>query len=364
LLAELSSGRSWNWDSHDIEDHGFKLADEERIGILHFIKEAGAREGALISASTKNILVADNPVHAVRNFHSATQDFFEEGGKGLLIFVIDAGIFDAGEDRFSLLYNLGHLTTAVTAFALFQHALEETHTVQLYSVDWSRWQALTGRCCVVMRRPPLVHPDTGELLAREAFDDFVSDWMPRRRFDRLRDIEPVISFDSSHVLPRTYPAELDMHEALSGKDLHWNVTVRPCAEEPDELKVEFFISPAQPVAPTLASENSEVSEIANGKRNKRGRPQELTRAIEGDSFFMIRRPTPGRAYEDAQRAIYMAARARLFLDTGQEHQRNLVAAAALRYLGYEVLPLSVAVALLPRALYFAAENPQLEEKKH
>ena len=250
----------------------------------------------------------------------------------------------------------------MAAFALFQHELEEAHAVKLYRVDWSRWQALASRCCLVMRRPPLVHPESGELLAREAFDDFIGEWMPLRPFDRLKDLEPIASFDSSHILPRTYPAELDVHEALRGKDLHWSVTVRPCWEAPEGLKVEFFIPPAQSVAPTLASENGEISELVGEKRGKRGRPQGLTRAIEGDSFYVIRRPSPGRAYEDAQRAIYMAARARLFLDSGREHKRNLIAAAALRQIGFEVLPISVGNVTFCRARFTTLQVSRSERK--
>jgi hypothetical protein len=364
LLAELSGERSWDWRSIDIEEHGFKLTAEERIGIVHFIKDAANHEGAWIVASTKGILVADNPVNAIRNFHRATQEFVEAGAKGLLIFVLDAGIFHAGENRFDLLYNLGQLTSAITAFALFQGELEEMHTVKLYKVDWSRWQGLAARCCLVMRRPPLIDPTSGELLASGDFDDFIAEWLPPRPFSRLKHVDPIIEFTGAHVLPEIYPPELHATEALSGKDLHWNVTVRPCVDAPDGLKVEFFIPPAQSVAPTLASDNGkQATENIPEQRAKRGRRRTQYRAIEGDSFYVIRCSSPGLAYERAQRAIYMASRARLLLDSGDEHERNLIAAAALRHLGFEVLPLSVAISLLPRSLHYAAGRQQSELKK-
>jgi hypothetical protein len=356
-LAELSSGRSWEWTAADLDLHGFRLADEERIGASQFIKEAAESEGALIVAGAKSILVGPDPVESLRGFSEVTSHFVDEGSRGLLIFVIDAGIFDAGEDRFNLLFNLSHLSAAVTAFALFHDGLDDAQAVKLYKVDWSRWQALTKRCCIVMRRPPLISPDSGELLAREDFDDFIGGWQPARPFDRLRDLGAVAGFDGAHVLPRTYPIELDAHETLSGTDLYWDVTIRPCVDSPEGLKVEFFVPPAQQVVPLGQSQAGiavDDSDIAQSDRAGRGRRPVHFRAIEGDNFYIIRKHSPGRAYDDAQRAIYMAARARLQLDDGSKQDRNLIAAAALRQIGYEVLPIAVAMSLLPRSLYYAA----------
>jgi hypothetical protein len=52
----------------------------------------------------------------------------------------------------------------------------------------------------------------------------------------------------------------------------------------------------------------------------------------------------------------MAARGRLNLDRDEEHDNNLNAAAALRQLGYEVLPISFLLSLFPRTLHFASAN--------
>jgi hypothetical protein len=367
LLAELSSGRSQEWTAIEMDLHGFRLSDEERIGASQFIKEAGENEGALIVASARSILVGPDPIQEIRDFQTVTRNFVDEGSKGLLIFVVNAGIFDAGEDGYNLLYNLSHLSTAVTAFALFDEGLNSAQTIKLYKVDWSRWQTLARRCCIVMRRPPLISPDTGELLARDDFDDFIGGWQPPRPFDRLKDLGARVSFDSAHVLPPTYPATLDAHETLSGTDLYWDVTVRPRAGEPDGLKVEFFIPPAQPVAPVTQSHTDDMADEANHApqdRSGRGRRPTRHRAIEGEGFYIIRKPSPGKPFDDAQRAIYLAARARLRLDSGQKHARNLLAAEALRQIGFEVLPLATAISLLPRSLYYAAAAPHKPGKRN
>jgi hypothetical protein len=354
LLAELSEGRSWDWKSSDIDLYAFRLADEERIGASQFVKEASEREGALIVASAKHVLVGKNPIEAIRDFRKLTSHFIDEGSKALLIFVFNTGIFDPGDEKYDLLFNLGHLTTAMTAFALFQEELEERQTVRLYTVDWSRWQRLAARCCVVVRRPPLIDPSSGELLTRESFDDFISTWQPARQFESLEHIEPIRSFGGRHILPRAYPAELSGDDMLSRRDFYWDVTVRPCDEAREGLKVEYFIPHAQPATATHAPNgaDAEAGQVVQ-ELGGRGRRPAQTRPIEGETFYVIRKESPGEAYDDAQRTIYRATRGRLHLDTGREHDGNLLAAAALREAGYEVLPIAVAMSLLPRSLYYA-----------
>jgi hypothetical protein len=357
LLAELSGGRSRDWSAAEMDVYAFRLEDEERIGASQFVKEAGGQEGALIVASTRYILVGKNPVQTIREFHNFTSDFIDAGDSSLLIFVFNAGIFDAGDDRFDLLFNLGHLATAITAFALFQEELAERQTIRLYKVDWSRWRRLAARCCVVVRRPPLI-TNSGEILTRGSFDDFISAWLPPRRFDRLPDHEPIRSFGGRDILPRSYPAELGVHDTLSGKDLYWDVTVRPSADQREGLKVEYFIPPAQPLG------SNGGSGLEGDEHSGRGRRPSQLHPIEGDSFYIIRKDSPGEDYDDAQRTIYRAARGRLHLDSGEEHEKNLLAAAALREAGYETLPIAVAMSLLPRSLYYAAAEEQQPTKKN
>lgn len=365
LLTELTEGRSWEWTPAEMEGFGFLLADEERIRGSQFIKDAGEREGALIVASTKNILVGPDPVSILRLFREAASNFVQQGSKGLLIFVFNAGLFDAGDDRFDLLFNLGQLTTAMTAFALFEDdLLQERPTIRLYKVDWSRWQSLSARCCVVVRRPPLVAPDSGELLARENFDDFIRTWLPRRPFDRLENVEAIRSFGGRDILPRAYPAAWDANGAMEGRDFHWDVVIQPSAKEPEGLLVEYFIPHTFPGSSAPA--NGAVIEAGSGSHEQsgRGRPSAQIRPVEGEITYLIRKGSPGRAYDDAQRAIYRAARGRLHLDTGTKHEENLLAAAGLREVGYEVLPISVALSLIPRSLYYAAAPEPQDIKKN
>jgi hypothetical protein len=256
------------------------------------------------------------------------------------------------------------LSTAFTAFALFPEDYDYAHSIQQHQVDWSRWRTLSSRCCVVIRKPPLIDPISGALLKHNKFDDYVARWRPEQQFARLNELKGFVRFDSNHVLPRTYPAELGQTETLSGRDLYWDVLVRPASTEPEGLMVQYFIPPQQPIAPAAESRgerNIPGSRVSKTQRRP-GRPAAKTVSIEEDSFYVIRRDSPGAYYDDAQRTIFMAAKGRLNLDTGAEHEKNLNAAAALRQIGFEILPISYLLLLFPRSLHFAAVAQQ-EQKK-
>jgi hypothetical protein len=357
LLSELTEGRSLKWTDDKLDHRVFTLIEEERIGARQFVKDAGEKEGALIVAGSRNILVGTSPVDIIRQFHDITSHFVAEDSKGILIFVLDAAMLDGSDDRYNMLYNLGILSIAMSAFALFQDVQEGSSAVQVHHVDWTRWRAISSRCCLVMRRPPLVDPSSGMLFTREEFDAFVAGWKPHEDFEPLPPLHGFMCFDSEHVLPRTYPTTLGGREGLSGHDLYWDVLVRPTPGKPTNLRVEYFVPPPQRIVGTSEAQEGVYSErlpddAATGK-SSRGRPLTPMQPIEEDTFYVARRNTPGAYYDEAQRAIYLAARGRLKLDTGTRHDENLLAAAALRQIGYEVLPVSVALCLLPRSLHFA-----------
>jgi hypothetical protein len=349
LLAELSDGQSREWTPADMRIRTFSLVDEERVAATQFIKEAGQKEGALIVAGARDILIGPTPIVVIKGFHELTLEFLSEGNQGILIFVFDASIFEGTDYNLNLLHNINLLATAVMAYALFEDTTGATRPIQKLTVDWSRWRRLASRCCVVMRRPPLIDPHTGELFTQHSFDDFVAGWRPKRDFARLEEFRGFMSFDTEHVLPRTYPAEFVEDTEWSGRELYWDTLVRPSADLPDVLDVEYFL-PRPP---------RELPEGEGEGRNGRGRRSQATMPLEGDKlFYLVRKKSPGQAYDDAQRAIYRAARGRLALDRGERQTENLLAAAALRHIGFEVLPISVAVTLLPRSLYFAATEQQ------
>jgi hypothetical protein len=348
LLSVLSSGRSYEWTLADMEIRIFNLIDEERIGVSEFIGDAGQQEGALIVAGARNILVGTHPVNIISEFHSLTTNFIARRGKGILVFVFDSALFEAGREGFKLLYNIGLLSTAVTAFALYPKDYDYTNSIQQHKVDWSSWREFSSRCCVVIRKPPFINPSSGELLKRDNFDRYFASWKPAQKFDQLAELKGFVRFDSSHVLPREYPPGFEHHEQLDDRDFYWDVRVRPAPQEPDGLEVHYFIPPSERIVAALAAQ--EASERG------RGRPPAKTLPIEEDFIYVIRRNSPGPRYDDAQRAIYMAARGRLNLDDGNQHSKNLNAAAALRQLGYEVLPISLMLSLFPRALHFAAAH--------
>ncbi len=231
----------------------------------------------------------------------------------------------------------------MTAFALFPENYDYKYPIQEHKVDWSAWRTLSRRCCVVIRKPPLIDPLTGQFLKQHQFDEFIASWQPEQKFDQLGELRGFVRFDSRHVLPWTYPPEFG--EAVRGKDLYWDVLIRPA--KPEGHEVQYFIPPLREI--TAAAEHPE-----GHTQQARGRPALKTISIEEDLFYVIRKESPGPHYDDAQQAIYMAARGRLHLDKGETHARNLNAAAALRQIGYEVFPISIMLSLFPRALHFAA----------
>ena len=287
-------------------------------------------------------LIGPNPVDIIQQFHELTSEFIGENHRGILIFAFDAALFEAGEQGFNLLYNIGLLSTAITAFALFQGKYSHSQPIRKHRVDWSRWRTLSSRCCVVIRKPSVIDPISGELLKREKFDEFITRWRYEQDFARLDDLKGFVRFDSGHVIPRTYPPELGDPEALSGRDLYWDVLVRPARMNPKVWR--FNIS-------SLRSTERLPPQIR--KARNEGVGVLLRRVLEEDFLYVIRSSSPGTRYDDAQRAIYMAAKGRLNLDNGERHLENINAAAALRQIGYEVLPISVMLSLFPRVLHLA-----------
>jgi hypothetical protein len=326
----------------------FRLVDEERIGVRHFIRDASEEEGALLVAGARNILIGETPVQTIIGFYDLTRQFVDKNKKGILVFIFDAAIFEAGQEGFSLLYNIGLLSTAVTAFSLFPEKYEHNNPIQQHSVDWSSWKTLSQRCCVVIRRPTIVD-SKGALLKGSRFDDFFSKISSPIAFEKLEELRGFVRFESTHVLPREYPASFTTREGLAGKDLYWDVLIRPAAAEPEGLRVEYYIPPPQTVITSLIGQHGRDSDL-----DKVPRELEATRTVEEDLIYVIRRDSPGMHYDDAQRAIYLAARGRLSLDSDNLHARNLNAAAALRHVGYEVLPIALLVSLFPKTLQFVA----------
>ncbi len=352
LLSDLSGGRSRQWTLNDLAVRTFRLADEERIGVRQFIRDASEEEGALLVAGARNILIGDTPIQTIIGFYNLTKQFVEQSKKGILVFIFDAAIFEAGPDGFSLLYNIGLLSTAVTAFSLFPEKYDPKNSIQQHSVDWSSWQRLSKQCCVVVRRPTVVD-SKGVLLKGSRFDDFFSDVISPIAFDKLGELKGFVRFESTHVLPRVYPSAFNERDDLFGKDLYWDVLIRPSVDEPEGLRVEYYIPPPQTVITSLAGQDGNVS-----VRREAPVKVETTQPIEEDLIYVIRRNSPGLNYDDAQRTIYLAARGRLGLDSGNLHLRNLNAAAALRHVGYEVLPIALLISLFPKTLQFAAAEAE------
>lgn len=346
LLSDLSGGRSYEWSGEDMDVRVFNLIDEIRIGASEFIKDACESEGALIVASATDILLGPDPVVMIRQFHDLTRHFIGKKHNGLLIFVFDAAFFEAAEGGYRLLYNFNLLVTAMTAFALFEEQYDFSLPIRQHKVDWSRWRALCGRCCVVMRRPTVIHPGTGEFLKGAKLDEFIANGQPKQEFASLGDLQGFIRFDSSHVLPKTYPIGLTENENFFGKDLYWDVLVRPSTQHIGDLEVQYFTPPIEGTFTAATKQDSAP--------RARGRPPVSAQPIEEEFTYLIRQMSPGARYDDAQRAIYMAARGRLNLDKGKRHLQNLNAAAAIRQAGYEVLPISVMVSLFSRSLHFSA----------
>lgn len=364
LLSDLSGGRSYEWDAGEMEIRVFNLIDEERIGASQLIKDAGESDGALIVASARNILIGANPVKIIHDFHSVTSGFIASDQRGILIFVFDAALFEAGEDGYRLLYNIGLLSTAITAFSLFDRHADEARPIRQHKVDWSRWRTLSRRCCAVIRKPTLVDQATGELLKGDRVDQFIANLQLRQDFAQLGELEGFVRFDGSHVLPRNYPPEWSGDDRLGGRELYWDVAVRSAGHDYSAFDVQYFTPPPQAESTINGSRPAPSDETETPTRTMgAGRPPKAAIPIEEDFFYVVKRDSPGTLYDEAQRTIYMAARARLGLDSGARHVENLNAAAALREVGFEVLPISALMSLFPASLDLAAANEPRTSKR-
>jgi len=352
LLSEVSDERSYEWTASDMDIRGFSLVDEERVGMRHFIKSASENRGALIVSGTRKIILGSDPIDTIRQFHDVTSDFTSKNTEGILIFVFDAAIFEAGREGYDLIYNIGLFSSALTAFALFPDNYDFRYPVEEHKVDWNRWVSLCSRCCAVVRRPTVVDPASGDLLKQKQIDDFVASWQPEQEFEPLKDLKGFIRFESSHVLPETYPPGFVEWYDYQEADLYWDVRVNPDKREPEGLQVSYFVPNPRIFETTKFEPKENQDDRASGSR--RGRRSATLLPVEEDFLYVVKRQSPGVRYDDAQRAIYMAARGRLRLDTGTQHEKNLNAAAALRQTGFEVLPINILMSLLPRSLHFAA----------
>jgi hypothetical protein len=354
LLADLSAHRSREWTAEEMKTKGFQLVDEERVAARTFVSEAGQKEGALIVAGAKSILIGEHPVTAMRQFQELTSQFIAKEHKGLLIFVFNSAIFEAGKDGFNLIYNIGLLSSALISFALFPENYDYKQPIQEYNVDWSAWRTLSRRCCVVIRKPPLIDSSSGQFLKLSGFDDFVGTWRPEQNFEHLGEVRGFVRFESTHVLPRNYPPTFG--QEMAGKDLYWDVIVRPTYDEPNGLQVEYFTPPLHNIEATAESQEKHEDPGRSPFAPPRGRPTKKTSSIEEDVYYLVRQQSPGVHYDDAHKAIYRAVRGRLHMDTGESHSNNLNAAAALRQIGYEVLPISTMLSLFPLTLHFAGSE--------
>jgi hypothetical protein len=349
LLSELSGGRSRMWQKSELNIRVFKLIHQERIGASNFIEQAGKQEGALIVAGARRILIGSDPLDVLQNFHTVTRSFAAPNHKGILIFVFDAAVFEAGKEGINLLYNIGLLSTAIQTFALFSDDYDYREPVQEHTVDWSRWKRLSTRCCVAIRKPTLVDPRSGELLKQDKFDDFIARLQPEHKFTPLGALKGFTRFDSVHVMPRKYPSEFRV-DGLSD-DLYWDVRIHPVQGKPENLEVEYFVPSTQGNIGASAGKDFFYTKYVDELRRSVSHKY-IT--VEEDLAHVIKMESPGFYYDDAQRALYMAARGRLNSDSGLQHFKNMNAAAALRQVGYEVLPISVMLSLFSRIFYIAA----------
>ncbi len=360
LLSHQSEGKSHDWTDAELEDHVFLLKDEVRISSERFVREITQEKGALIVAGAQRILVGDNPVAIIRSFLELTKFFADENNEGILIWVVDAGFLEAGADRFLLLYNLELLSTAMTTFAMMQSDPHPLHSLGIQKIDWSSWRSLSSRCCVVMRDPPVIDPQTGDFIPPHKIDDFICKWFGANHFEKLSTARTYIRLDGQHILPSVFPRGFGRGDELSGESLYWDVRVRPSKEEPMNLAVEYFVLPKQEVSEAItthqartASDN-ESPHAYHPQPKGRGRPTTHKIPIEG-YVTVIKVDSPGFDYDQAQRLIYLAARGRLKLDTGEKHKDNLKAAAALRERGFETWPIDIMMSALRYSMTKAAQ---------
>ncbi len=171
-------------------------------------------------------------------------------------------------------------------------------------------------------------------------------WRPNRILISLGRCKAFSVLTAATSFRDTYPSKFGA--ALLGRDLYWDVIVRPTQNHPDLLEVQYYIPPNQDAdIPIERWHDENGSARVHEIRATFGNQDDF---IEEDFLYLVQYESPGAPYDDAQRAIYRAARGRLNLDTGETHLRNLNFAAALRQIGYEVFPISVLLSLFSRML--------------
>jgi hypothetical protein len=285
------------------------------------ILEASGHPGALIIAAAKNIFIGSDPSTDIRDFVDLCATFADPSGKGLLIIVMDGDLF--GEESHLTIYHLSLLGAAITRYALMQRD------------SWDGWLRFRNRCCLVLRDFAAISSKSTELAKGSAIDVLVQEELHVKEFDVLPDAAPTseFSFGPNEVLRNDYPSWVD-HSYAKSQSHHWDVVLTE-GETGAPTKVRYFIVPRQQV----------------GKLGERDKDKHR-RLVASEVAHLIESAKPSsaadrEAYDAAQEAIYWAARGRLGLDRDHEtRQRNLMAAAELRRMGFEIFPIEVALALI------------------
>lgn len=363
LLMPLLGGNAKEWESLDREKRAFRFKDEERISVTTFLEIASTEKGALIIAASKRTFIERDPVDSIKNFAKLADKFSDQDGRGLVIFLINASIFEDLDSRHERLYNLGLLNTAILAYALECNTEIGRSPLAQGSNggDGEKWRGFARRCCIVMWNPPLIDTTTGLTLAEEGIDKCVGEIGRWQEFGRTQALERL---RLEHLLPQMLPLGFRDADPISGDAFHCNVRVTEKGNE-NELQVKFFVVPQQEVAGNGDQDDTKI--------RSRGRPI-ATEPIEGKraAYLVDRRPTDkphvsddhqARQYDNAYRAIYLAARGRLAHTTSPTvlaSQEEESAIAALRQEGFEVFPVAIAVSLLPELITAAARPAEVD----
>jgi len=325
--------------------------DSEDISTL--LEEASEGPGGLIISSSDKIFIEDDPVASIRHFAKLANSFAQSDGSGLLIFVVDAGFLQpkARIDRRRSLFNIHVLISALTSFAVLGG--EDTIDVDgnIIRENLERWKRFRERCCIVMRDFCLIQSADYSIVRGPEIDAAIREIcrLSEGKFQDVRPLKLGASVTNEHVLPSAFPEWVDARGAMIPKDLsaddfhRWTVLVKEKSDH-EEPEVSYFITPKQEV--------SDAEDPDRLKPTRRGRGAARRHFTGGMAYLTNCQKSKKQHIRDgfdrAQRSVYHASRGRLSKDfeDSDAHQENMRAVAELREVGFEVMPVEVALVML------------------
>jgi hypothetical protein len=215
-----------------LENMLIPLVEDGAEDIMHLMKDAGMRKGALITASTGGIFIEGSPIEAMQDFKYLAESFCYPQSQGILIFIVDGGALAEErklKSRYRILYNLYIIGAAIQSFAIFGNS-EDWTDANRPRLEPSLWNKLRKRFCIIMKDFEAFDFHANRYISRDEIDSLVRDKIGAYDFERVSESEAEKKIEASHVLPECYPDWLDKSYArmpahANKRYHHWTVRV-------------------------------------------------------------------------------------------------------------------------------------------